>query len=192
MIVNFENKPSNLIKRQPVATASPQRSVITDPNITNAQIIGIKTDKKQTYKNVRTARLIRRSSINTSPIRKTVTRTKRMRQKWHMTSISVTSKANVVLAFAICSYVTRLYGMVALALPKLQNTRLTCNKTQTGLNWLPIDQVQLSDNFNHSNVRKQLDAGFIEPAVFKLSSQVLFVPLKDSQVHFFVDFCKLN
>lgn len=192
MIANFGNKPITLLRGQRVATANPQPAAIAESNISHAQIFGIESDAKQIYRkrdfNARDTALInqyladsRNSHMNEEekPVTAEDIELSEVEQKYH-------PRIREMLKRHEAMWNGRL-GEI-----KVAEHAIDLKEGAKPFKSAPYRSGPTARQLESFELKKQLEAGVIEPAVSEWAAPVLFVPKKDGQLRFCVDYRRLN
>lgn len=192
MISNFWDEPSTFLKVQQIATADPLLSANSESTITNKEAFGIVENEHQTYKKsnvcTRDAALINKYLADS--------------RNSHMNERQKPVTSNDIDLSDVDKTFNQLIRDMSGKHENMWNGRLAHIKVAEHAIDLkggpkPFKSAPhcfgpTAQNLEPFELKKQLETKVFEPAVSEWATSVLFVPVKDVQQRFCVDYCKRN
>ena len=191
-VANFGKHPVTILKGQRVATADPHPTSITESNVAHGEIFGIEQDEKNSY------RKRNLDAHDTALINKHLADLRESHMKEDDTPMTA---EDIDLSEVPAQYHEKIRTMLKkhetmwsgkLGDIKIAEHSIDLKEDAKPFRSAPYRSGPKTRELEEFELKKQLDAGVIEPTVSEWGAPVLFVPKKDGRLRFCVDYRKLN
>ena len=192
MVTNFGTNPVLIRKDQRVAVADPHPTSITESNITHGEVFGINEKDKQSYKKRQM------SARDTELINKHLADLRESHMKEDeapMTADDIDlSEADEQYHDQIRSMLRKHESMWSGKLGEINIAQhsIELKEDAKPFKSAPYRSGPKNRELEEFELKKQLEAGVIEPSNSEWADPVLFVPKKDGRLRFCVDYRKVN
>ena len=192
MVTNFGTTPVLIRKDQRVAVADPHPTAITESNITHAEVFGITEEDKQSY------RKRQLSARDTALINKHLSDLRESHMKEDEAPMTaddidlseVDEKYHDQIRSMLKKHETMWSGKLGEI--NVAEHSIELKDGAKPFKSAPYRSGPKNRELEEFELKKQLEAGIIEPSNSEWAAPVLFVPKKDGRLRFCVDYRKLN